>query len=150
MTKSYTSAGLSKGLSEILARKLRDLDDDASIKTVTINGTTDQIVVTIDAADEVTISIDDDYLPNSIGGVGGEIDVTDGADGTIDVGIFRIEDYDIVGPIYAGYLANSGAYYIEKLEQDTGVLTYSSGSSDYSAAWAARAAQTYQAWDDEF
>ena len=62
--------------------------------------------------------------------------------------IFEISDEDIASdPSYFGYLAESGAWIIQKRTASTGLYRYIAGQSGYktavTGAWATRAAKTY-------
>jgi hypothetical protein len=58
--------------------------------------------------------------------------------------IFEISDEDIAGdPSYFGYLAESGAWIIQKRTASTGAYRYIMGQSGYAAAWSGRAGLTY-------
>jgi len=54
--------------------------------------------------------------------------------------IFEISDEDMASdPSYFGYLAENGAWIIQKRTASTGTYRYVMGASGYVAAWAARA-----------
>lgn len=51
---------------------------------------------------------------------------------------------DASDPQYYGYVDAAGAWYIMRLTAATGEIRYAKGDSGYAAAWAAKAAQSYE------
>jgi hypothetical protein len=64
---------------------------------------------------------------------------------------YIISDMDTsADPNYFGYVDKSGAWYIMKLSESTGEMRYAKGASGYAAAWAAKAAQSYDYFSATF
>lgn len=64
---------------------------------------------------------------------------------------YKMDDFDVSGdPIYVGYQAKDGKYYIQRFTISTGGVDYSSGASGYGAAWVNRAAESYNDFATEF
>lgn len=64
---------------------------------------------------------------------------------------YKMDDFDVSGnPIYVGYQAKDGKYYIKRINTSTGAVDYSYGASGYSTAWTNRATESYNDFATEF